>query len=279
MGLRQWTARSIRSGLEAMAGLLGLKRASRWSCGIAETVMPVSEIGLQGGRSLKLYCPNGVTYWRARTFHSKEPETLAWIEGFRAGESLLDVGANVGLYTLYAAIRGHRVLALEPESQNLALLNRNILLNRVQDLACALGIGLDSTSHQGLLRLSKAGAGEALHTVVADERQGGDTGTLQQGLIALSLDDLLGKYTRFFPNHVKIDVDGTEGRIIEGGKQTLHDARLRSILIELNEDLPADREIARILQGYGFGIERRAHATMFDSGPYSMIYNYIFSRP
>ena len=66
---------------------------------------------------------------RAFKFESKEPETLNWIKGFDAGDSLLDIGANIGMYSLYAAYKGVNVIAIEPDALNYALLNLNIKLN------------------------------------------------------------------------------------------------------------------------------------------------------
>ena len=51
---------------------------------------------------------------RARSFEFKEPETLTWIESFDSNDSLIDIGANIGIYTIYAAKRGHKVIAFEP---------------------------------------------------------------------------------------------------------------------------------------------------------------------
>lgn len=43
--------------------------------------------------------------WRFDTLLEKEPDTIEWIDGFRLGETLWDIGANVGIYTIYAALR------------------------------------------------------------------------------------------------------------------------------------------------------------------------------
>lgn len=278
MGSRQSAHRLVTAFLNAAACLLGLKRASRWSCRVAQAISPVAEVGLRDGKSLKLLCPNVLTHWRARSFHTKEPETLAWIDGFGQGDTLLDIGANIGLYTLYAAVRGHRVLAIEPESQNYALLNQNIFANALQERASALCVGIGARSHQAVLNLSEEGVGAALHAIADEPDNAARPAKLRQGVIVLSLDDLLGNFTDFFPSHIKIDVDGTEEHIVQGGARTLSDGRLKSVLIELNEDLPADRELVKRVQGHGFRLLQRSHAKVFDSGQYSMIYNYIFGR-
>ena len=90
--------------------------------------------------------PNKTSRFRAETFSTKEPETLEWIEGFSDRSILWDVGANVGLYSIYAAKNGHRVLAIEPSVFNLELLARNISINSVADRVTVLPIPLNNRS-------------------------------------------------------------------------------------------------------------------------------------
>ena len=68
-------------------------------------------------------------YW---SYASKEPGTLAWIDTcFKEGDVFYDVGANIGQYSLYAALRHKniKVYSFEPESQNYAALNKNSSLD------------------------------------------------------------------------------------------------------------------------------------------------------
>lgn len=71
--------------------------------------------------------PNALTHYRAKTFSTKEPETLEWLDTIPNEAVLWDIGANVGLYSIYAAKRGRvRVFSFEPSVFNLELLARNI---------------------------------------------------------------------------------------------------------------------------------------------------------
>lgn len=56
------------------------------------------------------------TRMRASSFETKEPETIRWINIFREGEKLLDIGANIGIYSLYSALKGLYVISVEPEA-------------------------------------------------------------------------------------------------------------------------------------------------------------------
>ena len=52
---------------------------------------------------LLFYTPNNLVKWRVKTFFTKEPDTLNWIDNFKEDEIFWDIGANIGLYSLYAA--------------------------------------------------------------------------------------------------------------------------------------------------------------------------------
>ena len=70
---------------------------------------------------LQVYTPNALCAFRAETFSTKEPETLEWIEEFGAnGAVLFDIGANIGLYSIYHSVLNKgRVIAFDPSFFNL----------------------------------------------------------------------------------------------------------------------------------------------------------------
>ena len=77
----------------------------------------------------KIYDYGKITRMRAATFFQKEPETIRWIKTFNKNDRLIDIGANIGIYSLYSATKGIDVVSIEPDSLNYALLNLNIKLN------------------------------------------------------------------------------------------------------------------------------------------------------
>jgi len=80
--------------------------------------------------SLIFSVSNQLNRYRVDSFSTKEPETLEWIDSFPRGSVVWDIGANVGLYSCYAAqARGCKVFSFEPSVFNLELLARNIFLN------------------------------------------------------------------------------------------------------------------------------------------------------
>ena len=81
-----------------------------------------------GGTELKFYSPNRINKFRIQTFATKEPETLDWIDSFDDKSVFWDIGANVGIYSIYAAKKKScNVVAFEPSVFNLEALARNIM--------------------------------------------------------------------------------------------------------------------------------------------------------
>ena len=75
------------------------------------------------GLSIDLLVTSEIEHYRADTYASKEPDTLDWLDAELNDEDVFfDIGANIGVYSLYAAAlnAGCRVFAFEPEAQNFA---------------------------------------------------------------------------------------------------------------------------------------------------------------
>jgi FkbM family methyltransferase len=263
----------------AFVAAFRLDRATKLSCGFAEKIAPVYRVE-GGGLTLLLDCPNELTRSRAETFFEKEPETLEWIDGFGKGETLFDVGANIGLYTLYAASRGMKVFAFEPESQNYALLNRNVYRNGLADRVTALNVALSDKDALGALNLPRFYAGAALNNFGENlnwKRERYEP-AFRQGVIAFSLDSFLARHPEAFPDHLKIDVDGAEIKIVLGAEKTLRDPRLKSLSVEINEELPEDLAIVEKAAEAGLRVLHKKHSDMVARSEFKRLYNYVFVR-
>jgi FkbM family methyltransferase len=201
-------------------------------------------------------------YWK-RFFASHEPETIHWIDGFDAGDVLWDIGANVGVYSLYAALSsGVRVLAFEPGAANYHALVRNIFLNRRQDRIEAYCIAFSDRAELNALSLSSGAAGADNHTFANEADSWGNRpqGPLRQAAIAMGVDEFVARFAPPFPTHLKIDVDGAEPLILAGAKATLADPRLKSLAVEF-ADLETPRSAAMLALIEASGLKRVQTAT------------------
>jgi hypothetical protein len=84
-----------------------------------------------------------------------------------------------------------------------------------------------------------------------------DIGMLKQAVLVFAVDDFIDWFEPHFPTHIKIDVDGVERQILEGSRRTLADARLKSLLIEVDErDISRPAEIDALLRAVGFQVSQ-----------------------
>jgi FkbM family methyltransferase len=206
------------------------------------------------GVQVQMYCPTDGAFKRSHKVLYKEPETIAWLDRLPPGAVLWDIGANVGSYSLYAAVKkASRVIAFEPSAANYLVLNRNIEINGLQDTVTALCIAVAERSGLDVLYLPSTEFGAALcnYGSATDYQSKPFQPTFKQGAVGFSLGDLAAKLP--FPTHAKIDVDGLEHDNIAGGAPLLSDARLRSVVIELDFARPhLVTDVVRMMRGHGF---------------------------
>jgi FkbM family methyltransferase len=102
---------------------------------------------------------------RAIRLLTKEPDTISWIENyFSLGDVFYDVGANIGVYSLYAAKKlDVDVIAFEPESLSYAALNTNIFHNKLATKIKALNLALYNADTISKLNISNFQTGKSSH--------------------------------------------------------------------------------------------------------------------
>ena len=194
--------------------------------------------------------PPGVNPLRVLTpvFHKR----VYTPRGFEVGadDAVVDVGANIGAFAVYAAQRTRgRVLAIEPHPENAEHLRQNLRANHCERAAVAecavsdapgtlpLFIGRSGTTHQ-LTPLGKdAGAGESVDVRVA---------TLPQLLAEHGFDRV---------DFLKLDCEGAEGVILPGLPGPLM-AAIRTIALEFHDDVSAlaHDALAKLLEEKGFRV-------------------------
>tara|TARA_R110001592_G_scaffold57277_1_gene174187 strand:+ start:65724 stop:66608 length:885 start_codon:yes stop_codon:yes gene_type:complete len=231
---------------------------------------------------VKFYCLGDLPLWRAKTLLTKEPETIEWIDTIEDGAVLYDIGANVGVYTLYAAInRKVRVLAFEPLAANYFLLNRNIEENRLSDTASAYCLALNDTDGLDKFHVRDTGFGSALSSFAEAIDHNGQpfAARFEQGMIGMSMDRFIQAFDPPFPDHIKIDVDGIEDKIVTGAQRTLSDPRVKSLSIELDAARPDyTNAVVRDIEAAGLTLISKRRSPELDGTPFGNIYNYLFRR-
>jgi FkbM family methyltransferase len=171
------------------------------------------------------------------------PEMLVWRRVLRPGQLFLDVGANVGSYTIWAAELGADVVALEPAEDTFALLMDNIALN---------GYPVDA-----IQAAAGAASGTARFTKGRDSVNRLDPrGTVQTRVV--TIDSLIGDRR---VAGMKVDVEGFEIDVLRGCERALSEHRIELIQLEWNgtslEAVGGDRQpVADLLAGHGYSLFR-----------------------
>jgi FkbM family methyltransferase len=161
-----------------------------------------------------------------------EPAETSLIQKIlRPNMTFVDVGANIGWYTLLAAskvgVKG-RVISFEPEPLNNALLKQSIALNNFQNVILMQKC---LSNCNGTTKLYLAGQNFGAHSIVRQT----STRPTDIDVETQKLDDVLTEIGINNVDILKIDVEGAEALVLEGSQQTIYRG-VKHILFEWNLD-------------------------------------------
>jgi len=172
-------------------------------------------------------------------------EMMVWKRFLKPGLVFLDVGANVGIYTLWALDCGSDVMAVEPHPQSIKRLRENLALN-----GCAVDVVAAAVGERPSTMFLTTELGGANHIV--------DVPGLEEVVrVDVTTIDLATEGRRI--DGVKIDIEGAEHRALLGAERVLREAAL--IQVEWNGksqmNFGETREpVARILRDAGYALGR-----------------------
>lgn len=174
-------------------------------------------------------------------YEMKELNALLGV--FPLGGVFVDIGANVGNHSLFAAryLGASRVIPFEPNPRAYKLLMTNVLLN---DLG-----GIIDTSHLGFGLADKEEGGYGMRNV--ERNLGGADMVAGEGdLVVKTGDEVLARVT---PSFIKIDVEGMEMRVLAGLEKTI--ARAKPVLL-VEVDVVNDAAFAAWTEAAGYDVAR-----------------------
>ena len=174
--------------------------------------------------------------WRYRSFYEKEPETIKWIDFFATYKipfSFLDVGANIGMYSLYflSLVQDKKVMCVEPFQENFELLTRNLKLNNYLDRAQVINNPLSSESKMGNAVVCDMRPGGSGYKLIEVDKEDQDSIEVQ----VLDIDSILYPFNEKYI--LKIDTDGNDFEILQGGTKSFQSGCIVSVLIEASQDV------------------------------------------
>jgi FkbM family methyltransferase len=195
-------------------------------------------------------------------------EMCFWLGALHSGDLFVDVGANIGIYTLLIASHGCDVIAVEPARDARRLLEVNLRLNGLN--ATIVPAALGRVSGQGALTAELG----SMNYLVPNATEAGAPGEPVTEVAVTTLDDVLGDRTAA---GVKIDVEGFELDVLLGASRTLGEQRVGVLQLEWNS-MARERfgrgrhEIAQTLLDADYVLARpddhgRLRPTVPDEGP------------
>jgi FkbM family methyltransferase len=162
----------------------------------------------------------------------------------RRGDTVFDIGANVGFFTLLASIltgENGRVVAFEPLPRNIGYLKRNLAMNRVVNTTI-MEVAVSDRPGQAFLQ-------------VGANPSEGSLAEQGQPVDVIALDDLAENGLLPLPDVMKIDVEGAESRVLHGALALLRKAR-PTLILSTHGYLQHD-SCWKLLEGLGYQVTLR----------------------
>ena len=174
----------------------------------------------------------------------------------KPADTVVDVGAHIGLYTLIAAKRvgpSGKVIAIEPDPENCNLLKRNVELNRLTNVTILERAAFSSDSKLKLYLPGKERGFTKLSTIMANR-------AVTENFVeidATTLDHLMLMQGITQINWIKIDVEGAELEVLKGATVTLSVSNDIALLVEVHNvnNMDLYSAIVKFLQPYEFHVQ------------------------
>lgn len=250
--------------VDADTGLTAIQRSIlAWKRRLRSRTTVDLSVPLDEG-DLLFRCRSAIEENRAANLLNKEPGTIRWLrESLSPGDVFVDVGANVGIYSLLAARligSGGKVYAFEPHAANFESLMFNIENNSVQDCCTPLSCALSNVSGFQPFYYASLTPGSSMSQL--DNKTDPAVSEVSSGLAemkyAVALDDLIDQGVMKRPTHIKIDVDGVESKVVQGMSRLLtNDPRPVSVQIEVQPDTQAS--VLGQMEAYDYSVSHRHH--------------------
>lgn len=155
---------------------------------------------------------------------------------------IFDCGANIGIYTLRAALCGNnRVFSIEPNQIVFNRLIKNIKANNLTNVV-ALNTGVGSAHYRAKLCWGDSTLGGSIKPDRHGEKNSID-------IDITTLDDIVERYNINSIDLLKMDVEGNEYEALIGAEKTLN--RTKKLILEFHSD-ELKNKCESLLISYGF---------------------------
>jgi FkbM family methyltransferase len=185
---------------------------------------PIVQCKMAAGHRLRLDCRVPGHCWAFFSGNYDDEKRSALLSFLRPGGAALDVGANIGFYTIPMAVFaegiGARVLAVEPVAVNTQWLRYNLALNDCADVVDVFEVGLADECGEAEIVLAEdflAGGMVGNATIASRELYGPQ---FSRAMVRLeTLDRIWAGKGRI--DAAKVDIEGHEAKFLQGGRKTI----------------------------------------------------------
>ncbi len=211
--------------LNRAARLKALSRLFRWQ--LVSKILPESVFGVPFVNEARIFMRKGMTGATGNWYCGlDEMDDMGFVlHLLRPGELFVDIGANIGSYSILAAAgAGAKVHAIEPIPSTYSNLCDNVKLNRLEGQIKAHCLGI--SNRVGKLRFTTSQ--DSVNHVLEE----GESNAASEEIGVTTLDNLLREELE--ATVIKIDVEGHELAVLEGADKTLGSSNLLAVVMETN---------------------------------------------
>ena len=240
----------INSLLRALTAFLPRWKRLTVRARLYDRLRPFEDVKV-GDKYLRLFIPDRTCIYWAKEGPNSEPMTNDWIDSFECDDTFVDIGANIGLYSLIAAAHGvSKVYAFEPNPFSFSVLARNIISNGFDSVIFPFCLAMNECSSVVTFKLGSLNAGSIKNEIVGEGQQ---LDSISITTASFSVDELFSVQGISNVNHLKIDVDGLELQILRGATELLSNRTLKSVLVEDNsKNKNEESELISLLENFDF---------------------------
>lgn len=199
---------------------------------------------------------------RINSYKRDEPKTVRWIESFDSNGIFYDVGSNIGGFSFLTKMIHSKmiVFSFEPNYLNYMVQVETIRNNEIKGLN-PINMALNDCDSYDFFHYesdkegSKGNFGDLLEKDLKESKWGNP---FKKGvefklpIMGMSLDSFIQRFKLPNPTYLKIDVDGNEGLVVDGMKETLKSKDLKEIMIEVDEMIKKNSTIYTTIESHGF---------------------------
>ncbi len=225
--------------------LSSVVRFAKWQVGSRLVPGPVVYEWINGSKFLVRTGETGLTGNIYTGLH-EFPDMGFLLHVLRSEDLFVDVGANVGSYTILACSAiGARGVAYEPVPSTYKRLVENMRLNHLDETVVTINKGVGAQ----LGNIAFTDDRDTINHALATDEQCTNTVSVELTTLDASLQDES-------PSLVKIDVEGYETPVLQGAQETLKKHTLHSVIMELNGSGSRygydETQIVELMFDYGF---------------------------